>query len=244
MMLFLRSLLFYIGEILAIFVFTPLVLLPLPHRYFYTVMTKWAYFVRWWLEKTCQLNYQVQGLENLPSTPAIILSKHQSAWETIVFPTIFPMQTWVIKRELFWVPLFGWVLASLKPIAIDRKNIRQSMRKILTQGKQRLKEGIWIVFFPEGTRLQPGEKKRYGIGGALLAAESGYPVVPVAHNSGEFWPPRSFIKWPGTIQVIIGPVIGPKGRTAKEINALAKTWIENTMSDYTLWMKENIKKQA
>ncbi len=244
MMLFLRSLLFYIGEILAIFVFTPLVLLPLPHRYFYTVMTKWAYFVRWWLEKTCQLNYQVQGLENLPSTPAIILSKHQSAWETIVFPTIFPMQTWVIKRELFWVPLFGWVLASLKPIAIDRKNIRQSMRKILTQGKQRLKEGIWIVFFPEGTRLQPGEIKRYGIGGALLAAESGYPVVPVAHNSGEFWPPRSFIKWPGTIQVIIGPVIEPKGKTAKEINALAKTWIENTMSDYTLWMKENIKKQA
>jgi len=238
-MLFLRSLLFYTGIIPATFIFAFLALLILPFRFplRYAVISRWAFFTTWWLKKTCRLTYQVEGIENMPSTPAIIFSKHQSAWETIVFQKIFPIQVWLLKRELFWLPVFGWALASLNPIAIDRKNLRQSMQTIVEQGKQRLAEGSWVVIFPEGTRTAKGEKRRYGIGGAMLAAESGYPVVPVALNSGNFWPPKSFIKYPGTVRVIIGPVIESKGKNYKEINALAKKWIEETVQ--TLYNSES-----
>ncbi len=230
-MLFLRSVLFYIGLILALFVFTPLALLmlPLPFRQRYLIMTGWARFVIWWLEKTCQVTYQVQGLENIPSQAAIVLSKHQSTWETLLFQKIFPPQIWLLKRELLWLPLFGWALATLQPIVIDRKNLRESLKQILEQGKQRLAQGLWIIIFPEGTRLAYGDKKRYGIGGARLAEQSGYPVVPVAHNSGKFWSSKRFIKKPGTIQVIIGPVIDSQGKTYQEINTLVENWIEETM---------------
>ncbi len=231
MMLFLRSIIFYIGIILAVLIFTPLgfLLYPLPYPQRYLIMTGWGRFTIWWLKQTCQLTYQIQGLENVPTVPAIILSKHQSAWETIVYQKIFPKQAWLIKRELLWIPLFGWALGTLKPIVIERKNLRQSMQRIIEQGKQRLAEGLWVVIFPEGTRVRVGEKKRYGIGGALLAEKSGSPVLPIAHNSGQFWPPKDFIKRPGTIQVVIGPVIDPSGKTYQEINALAEKWIEDTM---------------
>ncbi|BAP55449.1 phospholipid/glycerol acyltransferase [Thioploca ingrica] len=234
MILFLRSLLFYVGVILAILVFAPLslMILPLPYPQRYRVMTKWGLFVIWWLRKTCNLNYQVYGLENLPTTAAIVLSKHQSAWETIAFQQIFPTQVWLLKRELFWIPLFGWALATLNPIAINRRRIHQSMQYIIEQGKQRLAQGLWIIIFPEGTRVAPGQQQRYGIGGALLAAQSGYPVVLVAHNSGQFWPSRGFIKRPGTIQVIIGPRLESTGKSAKEINLLAENWIEETMQRF------------
>lgn len=234
MILFLRSLLFYVGMILAILVFAPvsLMILPLPYPQRYRVMTKWGLFVIWWLRKTCNLNYQVYGLENLPTTAAIVLSKHQSAWETIAFQQIFPTQVWLLKRELFWIPLFGWALATLNPIAINRRRIHQSMQYIIEQGKQRLAQGLWIIIFPEGTRVAPGQQQRYGIGGALLAAQSGYPVVLVAHNSGQFWPSRGFIKRPGTIQVIIGPRLESTGKSAKEINLLAQNWIEETMQRF------------
>lgn len=232
-MLFLRSLLYYLGVSLAALVFSPLslLILPLPFRQRYRIMTRWGRFAIWWLEKTCQLSYQVQGLENLPSGAAIVLSKHQSAWETIVFQQIFPMQVWLLKRELLWVPLFGWGLATMQPIAINRKSLRQSLQQITEQGKQRLAQGLWVVIFPEGTRVAPGEKKRYGVGGAMLAAESGYPVVPVALNSGEFWPPKGIIKRPGIIKVIIGPVIESTGKNYKEINALAEKWMEDCSSN-------------
>jgi 1-acyl-sn-glycerol-3-phosphate acyltransferase len=230
-MLFLRSVLFYIGLILALFVFTPLALLmlPLPFRQRYLIMTGWARFVIWWLEKTCQVTYEVQGLENIPSQTAIVLSKHQSTWETLLFQKIFPPQIWLLKRELLWLPLFGWALATLQPIVIDRKNLRESLKQIIKQGKQRLAQGLWIIIFPEGTRLAYGDKKRYGIGGARLAEQSGYPVLPVAHNSGKFWSSKRFIKKPGTIQVIIGPVIDSQGKTYQEINTLVENWIEETM---------------
>lgn len=234
MILFLRSLLFYVGVILAILVFAPvsLMILPLPYPQRYRVMTKWGLFVIWWLRKTCNLNYQVYGLKNLPTTAAIVLSKHQSAWETIAFQQIFPTQVWLLKRELFWIPLFGWALATLNPIAINRRRIHQSMQYIIEQGKQRLAQGLWIIIFPEGTRVAPGQQQRYGIGGALLAAQSGYPVVLVAHNSGQFWPSRGFIKRPGTIQVIISPRLESTGKSAKEINLLAQNWIEETMQRF------------
>jgi len=229
-MIYLRSLLFYIGMFAAVLVFAPLsmIIFPLPHRWRYKIMTRWGHFVSWWLKQTCNITYEVEGLENIPNTAAIVLSKHQSAWETIVFQQIFPIQIWLLKKELLWLPLFGWALATLKPIAINRKHLRQSMQKIIREGKQRLMQGLWIIIYPEGTRVLPGEQQRYGIGGALLAAESGYPVVPVAHNSGKFWLLKSFLKKPGVIQVKIGPLIDSKGKTAKEINAIAQEWIETT----------------
>lgn len=234
MILWLRSMLFYLGMVLAILVFAPLslLILPLPYQQRYRIMTQWGRLVIWWLQTTCQLTYQVHGLENLPTGAAIVLSKHQSAWETIVFQQIFPMQVWLLKRELLWIPLFGWSLATLKPIAINRRRIHQSMQHIIEQGKQRLAQGLWVVVFPEGTRVGLGQQQRYGIGGALLADQSGYPVVPVAHNSGKFWQPRGFIKRPGTIQVIIGPSLESTGKSAKEINLLAQQWIEETMQRF------------
>jgi 1-acyl-sn-glycerol-3-phosphate acyltransferase len=137
----------------------------------------------------------------------------------------------VLKRELMWIPFFGWALALLHPIAIDRGSGRKAIEQVVAQGRDRLRSGIWVVVFPEGTRVAPGTRRRYGIGGAVLAAETGYPVVPVAHNAGTFWPRRSFFKRPGTVRAVIGPVIESRGKTAEEIRDLAETWIENKMRE-------------
>jgi len=136
----------------------------------------------------------------------------------------------VLKRELLWIPLFGWALALLRPIAIDRVAGRVAIEQVIEQGRERLQSGIWVVVFPEGTRVAPGTRRRYGIGGAALAAAGGYPVVPVAHNAGSFWPRRGFLKRPGMIRVVIGPVIDPRGKTAEDIRRQAEEWIENTMA--------------
>lgn len=140
------------------------------------------------------------------------------------------MQTWVLKRELMWIPLFGWALTLMKPIAINRGAGRKAVEQVVEQGRERLHEGIWVVIFPEGTRTAPGQRRRYGLGGAVLAEASGYPVVPVAHNAGHFWPRRKAIKQPGTVRVVIGPAIDPRGLTAAEINRRAEAWIESTVA--------------
>ena len=231
-MLFLRSLIFYIGMFLALLIWgvaLRLFIIPLSSKRRYAIIIRWSYFVVWWLEQTCQVKYEVRGLENIPSVPTVVLSKHQSEWETYVFQKIFPRQTGVVKRELLWIPLFGWLLANVKPIAINRKNSYQSLQQLVKQGKQRLAQGLWIIIYPEGTRVRPNEKKRYGVGGAMLAAKAGCPVLPVAHNSGSFWLRNRFIKKPGVIKIVIGPIIEPDGKTTREINALAEKWIEETM---------------
>jgi 1-acyl-sn-glycerol-3-phosphate acyltransferase len=155
---------------------------------------------------------------------------HQSMFETLALQKLFYPQTWVLKRELLWVPLFGWGLAMLAPIAIDRKAGRKAVRQVIDQGKARLDAGLWVVIFPEGTRVAPGAKGRYGMGGALLAEHSGYPVVPVAHNAGWYWPRRGFLKYPGTIRMVVGTPITSAGKTAAEINAEAEAWIEATVA--------------
>jgi len=232
-MIVLRSLLFLLGMGISILLFAPLSVLifPFPFTMRYRFITQWARFNLWWLEKTCRLSYQVSGQENIPATNAIILCKHQSAWETLALQRIFPPQIWLLKRELLWIPFFGWGLAMLEPIAIDRKSGKKAMRQLLEQGTARLQAGRWVVIFPEGTRMAPGKKGRYAPGGALLAESSGYPVVPVAHNAGEFWPRRGFLKQSGIIQVIIGPVIENKGKSAAEINAAVERWIEAKMQE-------------
>jgi 1-acyl-sn-glycerol-3-phosphate acyltransferase len=226
-----RSIVFNVVMWLSVVIYAPLMLptvvLPFPVRY--RLIRQWARFQIFLLKTLCGLDYRVEGREHLPAGAAIIMSKHQSAWETIAFQEIFPPQTWVLKRELMWIPLFGWGLALLKPIAIDRGAGRQAIEQIIAQGRERLQSGIWVVVFPEGTRVAPGARRRYGIGGAVLAAETGYPVVPVAHNAGLFWPRRGFLKKPGTIRVAIGPAIDPRGKKAEEIIKQTQAWIENTM---------------
>ena len=217
--------------LLSAAVYAPLMLptVVLPFALRYRLISAWARFQLIVLKHLCRLDYRVEGREHLPGGAAIILSKHQSAWETIAFQGIFPPQTWVLKRELLWIPLFGWALALLRPIAIDRSAGRKAIEQVIEQGRDRLRSGIWVVVFPEGTRVAPGTRKRYATGGAVLAAETGYPVVPVAHNAGSFWPRRGFLKRPGTIRVVIGPVIDGRGQKAEEIIRRTEEWIENKM---------------
>jgi len=181
-----------------------------------------------WLWLTCGIRYRVEGRENLPAGPVVVLSKHQSAWETIAFTVIFPPHSWVLKQELLDIPVFGWMLKRFSPVAIDRSQPRKALRQLLEQGGRYLREGLWIVVFPEGTRVPPRIRGQYAAGGALLAARNRVPVVPVAHNAGDFWPARGFLKYPGTVQVRIGACIDTEGKDAAEINAAAEDWIEQT----------------
>ncbi len=183
------------------------------------------YVLRW----LCGVRWTIEGRENIPEGPAIIFSKHQSTWETMALQLVFPPQTFVVKRELMWIPFFGWGLAVMRPIAIDRKAGRRAVEQVVEQGLDRLRRGIWVVIFPEGTRVPPGKRIRYRIGGAILAAESGRPVVPVAHNAGEFWRKGQFVLRPGTIRMVIGPPIATAGRKPEDILADAETWIESIM---------------
>lgn len=227
----LRSALFSLVFVTTIplFALLTLVCFPFPFRIRYAVATRWARLNLWWLAVICRLRYRVTGSEHIPKDTSIIFSKHQSTWETLALQKIFPPQVWVLKRELLWLPFFGWGLAILGSIAIDRKAGRKAIEQLVVQGRQRLESGRWVVVFPEGTRMAPGQKGRYRIGGAVLAERSGHPIVPVAHNAGEFWPRRGFIKRPGEIQVVIGPPIQSQGRTAAEILKEAEDWIEDTM---------------
>lgn len=231
----LRSLLFSIVFLTTIPLFATAALLcfAFPFHVRYAVTTRWARLNLWWLAISCGLRYRVTGLEHIPQETAIIFCKHQSTWETLALQAIFPPQVWVLKRELLKLPFFGWALALIEPIAIDRGAGRQAVEQLAEQGTQRLENDRWVVVFPEGTRTPPGQKGRYRIGGAVLAERSGHVVVPVAHNAGEFWPRRKFIKLPGEIQVIIGPPIQTQGRKAADILADAESWIEEQMDQIT-----------
>lgn len=207
---------------------SPLTLLvPLKQRQ--KIYCLWRGINLWTLRVFCGLRYEVKGVENIPDTPVVVLAKHQSTLETIAMPQFLPVQTWVLKRELTWIPFFGWALSTIQPIAIDRKAGKKAMKQLVEQGKQRLDDGISIVIFPEGTRVPPGEHKRYKMGGAVLAAESGYPVLPITHNTGHFWKKGQFVKNPGTAQFIVGPLIESKGKTADAILKEAESWIEGNM---------------
>lgn len=226
----LRSVVFFAFQVVTLFVFAPLVLLSFPFSYSirYSIASAWAKLVIKGLRVICHLDFQVTGAENIKGN-GIIFCKHQSAWETFALQVIFPEQCWVLKRELLWIPLFGWALALTQPIAIDRSKKSKSFKQIIKQGTERLKSGRWVVIFPEGTRTAPGEKRKYLVGGALLAEKSGYPVIPVAHNAGSYWRKKAFIKYPGTIQVKIGEMIDSKSISARELNQQAENWIEGEM---------------
>lgn len=231
-MLFLRSLLFFLGQAVTAPIFTLIAFLALPLDPVTrnVLISGWARSMLWWLRVTCNIRHEITGIENLPDSPSIILAKHQSAWETLAFQAIFPTQVYVLKRELLWIPIFGWGLAMSSPIAIDRSAGREALKKLVAKGKKRLDAGLWVVIFPEGTRKAPGERGKYHIGGAWLATHTKTPVVPVAHNAGEFWAKNSFIKKPGTISIHIGTPIQTAGLKADTLNQQVEQWIEAEMA--------------
>lgn len=190
-------------------------------------MTLWNFCVANWLKWTCGVSYQVIGKENLPDSPYIALSNHQSQWETYFLQGyLFPI-CFVLKQELLSKPFFGWGLRVLDPIAIDRSNPKQAIRQTTEQGKQRLSDKISVLIFPEGTRVRPGEKRKYARSGANLAIQNNVPIVPIAHNAGQYWPADTFIKYPGTITVFIGKPIWAEEKNSRELNEQAQQWIES-----------------
>ncbi|MFA6015048.1 MAG: lysophospholipid acyltransferase family protein [Gallionellaceae bacterium] len=230
-MIFLRSLIFQIVQLIWVPIYATSILLifPLAPLTRYRIISGLAYSIMWLLRVICKIRIEVRGLENIPRQPCIVLCKHQSAWETFALQTVFPPQVWVLKRELLFLPFFGWGLALTSPIAINRSKGKEAMKQLLRQGKQRLDAGFCVVVFPEGTRMPYGVSGKYKIGGALLGASTGAPVVPVAHNAGKFWGRNAFLKYPGTVTMSIGKPIDPKGLKAEEINAQVEAWIEAEM---------------
>lgn len=199
---------------------------PLPRLARYRLISAWSRLVIWLAWVICGIRWKIEGRRHLPDEPAVILSQHQSAWETMAFQEIFPPHVVVLKRELLWIPFFGWGLALMSPIAINRARGVAAMREMARQGRERLAQGFWVVVFPEGTRVAPGQTRPYQLGGAWLAANCGVPVVPVAHNAGRLWARNAFLKRAGTVTVRIGAPIKAAGRAPKEVLAEVKSWIE------------------
>ncbi len=224
-----RATLFWFGFLVSTLVYggmAPLLAL-IAYEKRYQILVGWCRFNVWWLGVTCGVHYEIKGLDNIPTEhAAILMANHQSTWETLAFATIFPPLTWVLKQELMKVPFFGWGLRLIKPVAIDRAAGRNAVDQVRNQGKERLDEGIWLVIFPEGTRVKPGIKSKYKIGGAVMAVASEYPIVPVAHNAGASWPRHSYIKKPGTITVSIGEPIPTIGKQPEALMQEVETWIE------------------
>ena len=232
-MIYLRSLMFTVLLFLSVLPASIAIILVAPagHAARFYIAVLWARFNLWSLRVICGLSYRVEGAEHIPDQNGIIYIKHSSAFETIVEFVVFPAQCWVLKRELIWIPIMGWALHLLKPIPIDRKAHSSAVRQVIRHGRQRLEDGLWVVIFPEGTRMPPGHTRRYGLSGAVLAADTGRKILPVAHNAGDFWPRRGLRKRAGTIRFVIGPPVETAGKTPHAINAEAKAWIDETMRE-------------
>ena len=230
-MIVLRSALF----MLAMVITTPLIVLALlcvfwlPSRQRRLFVMPWVRLVMWLIRHVLGIDHRIEGSKNIPTTPCVILCKHQSAWETFALQVIFPLTSFVYKRELHWLPFFGWGIKLMPFVGIDRASGKAALKQVVERGKQRLNEGYSVVIFPEGTRMAPGATREFKIGGAWLAAAAGAPVVPVALDSGEFWRRNAFLKHPGTVTVSIGPAITTAGKKAGEINMLAERWIDTEM---------------
>ncbi len=198
----------------------------LPFRGRFQLARVWARVILWVLRRMCRLEHRVEGTERLPPGNHVVLMKHSSSWETVAQALLLPPQVWVLKRELTWIPFVGWGICQLHAIAVNRRGGSAAVRDVLEQGKRRLREGEWVVIFPEGTRMPPGETRKYGVSGAMLAAATGKLIVPVAHDSGYYWPRRGLMKKSGVIRVVIGPPISAVERDPREVNLEAQRWIE------------------
>lgn len=237
LLLLLRSLSFEIGRAFLILVFGLLAqflwLAPLRTRYAF--LQNWTALTLWWLKLTCGLSYRVHGKAHIDiQQPSIIMAHHESAWETIAIQRVFPRQNYVLKKEILQIPVFGWTMAMLKPIAIDRKAGRQALKQLIEQGRsQLLGRRDWVVIFPEGTRVPTGTTGKINKGAAMLAKETGVPVYLVAHNAGEFWPKNSLIRKPGVIDMFISPPLDTTNMSVEEINQAALTWYRSHQAPHS-----------
>jgi 1-acyl-sn-glycerol-3-phosphate acyltransferase len=206
-------------------------LLPLTLEQRYVIPRTWGLFHTWLASVICGLDYVVEGRENLPPGPFVSLWKHSSTWDTLAQMFVVPPASWLLKREVTWIPVIGWAVSTYKPIAINRNAHSSAVNQVVKQGKERLAAGMGVIVYPEGTRVAAGQTRRYGVSGALLAREAGVPVVPIAHNSAYLWPRRSPLKKKGTIYVVIGKPIDPSGMDPREVNERAQQWVEATIAE-------------
>lgn len=232
---FIRSALFMIFVVLWSVISAPLVIVLGPVLggvWAYRFGKLWRLGTQWGVENLLGIRPRIIGQENMPSEPCVIMAKHQSAWETMTLQDCVPegrFCVFVLKQELLKLPFVGWGLAAMKMISIDRSAGKNALDQVVTQGRERLKQGFYVIIFPEGTRVAPGEKRRYKPGGAYLATHVGCQVVPIAHDAGELWPRQAFLKKPGTITISIGPAFSAAGMTETEVNQRVEDWIEGEM---------------
>jgi 1-acyl-sn-glycerol-3-phosphate acyltransferase len=234
-MTWLRSALFQIILLVVVIPYAGMVLCtaPFPRLVRWRIIAGWPQFAFWLSRHLLRIDYEVHGREHIPATPCVVLSKHQSAWETIAYTTIFPPHVYVLKRELLWLPFLGWGLALMSPIAIDRSNRKAAMQRVIQLGGERLAQGLSIMVYPEGTRIAVGRRGVYKLGGAVIAVQNRALALPVAHNAGLVWPRNSFVKQPGKVTVVIGPPIATEGLTAEQVMRRAEEWIEGQMERLT-----------
>ncbi len=238
--LYIRSSIFWLFHFVSMVLVVSgvLIFFWLPVNQRYAIGSSWAkmnmHFLRWF----CNLTYEIKGKKNIPDEACLVISNHQSTWETMSFQDFFPNQLWVMKKELFRIPIFGWGLALMSPIAIDRSAGKKAVDQIVEQGEEKLNQGRWVIIFPEGTRISPGAKSKYKKGSFIFATRISHPVLPVAQNAGEFWPKHSFIKYPGTITVSIGEAFNASGMQPEEVKQKIEGWIRQELeqiSDPERW---------
>ncbi|MEG3637714.1 lysophospholipid acyltransferase family protein [Magnetococcus sp. PR-3] len=237
MLQWLRSILFFLLFCVGIVLFGLLItavwlITPLTFRRW--LAKQWANYNLWMLKWICGLKHEVIGHENLPPAPFVILSKHQSEWETVTFHTLFPFFAFVLKQSLKWIPIFGWALAATKQIFINRSQGTEALRLLAKEGKTAMEQGDCVLIFPEGTRMPAGEVGDYKPGGVMLAMAAGAPIIPVAHDAGYYWPKGSLLKKSGTIRVKIGKPIPTEGlpkNARKQVMAQVQTDIEQMVEE-------------
>ena len=233
--LVIRSAIFTVGLVLSTLLMSPVVLLMwlFPFSWRYRVARLWVHINLWVLRVVCGLSYRVHGFEHIPNERGLILCKHQAAFETFALYAIFPSAVFILKRELLRIPFWGWAMAALEPIAINRREKTRALKQVLKEGISNIEKGRWVVLFPEGTRVPPGKRGHYGSSGGLLAHRAGCPVLPVAHNAGEYWARNGFLKYPGVIDIHIGQPLDGSHLSAVDINREAEEWIESKMLEIT-----------
>ncbi len=229
-----RTILFFLGQITSLIAFSVLSIFvwPFSTKVRYKYMRLWSVFCILWLKWTCGISYEVHGSENIDKTQTgLVLARHESAWETFALQDIFPWQSFVLKKELLIIPFFGWGLAMLNPIAIDRKSAIKSLRQVITEGTERLNKGTWVIIFPEGTRMPAGKLGKINSGGAMLAIKAQKPVYLVAHDAGKYWPKNNLVKTPGKINIYISKPIDVTNMTVVQLNKLTEEWFSKHFSN-------------
>ena len=232
-MILIRSILFQVYFFASVCFFALLIAVFawIPYRMRFVFARLWGKSMLWVGRWVCGLRYQFEGLDNIPKDASVVLIKHSTVFEIYAQLVVFPAHAWVLKRELKLIPMFGWGLAAMRPIAINRSAGHTAVTQVIEQGTKRLRDGIWVNIFPEGTRVPPGQTKKYGISGAALARNAGVMIVPVAHNAGDLWARRGLKKKPGLIRFVVGPPIDASKQSPKETNLLAQAWIETKMAE-------------